>query len=93
MIRSALCGLLAAVADGDLEAVLILCDYLEDQGDPRADRVRKLYALLYDEWMFAPLAFRVLSVPGQHIMPLFPEHQEEVSSSPSPGPPAGGQEA
>jgi hypothetical protein len=80
MSDSALAGLLAAVADGDLEAVLILCDFLEDRGDPRADQVRRLYPLLYDEWMYAPLAFRHFSVPGQHILPLFPEHQAQATS-------------
>jgi hypothetical protein len=74
-----LSGLLAAVADGDLEAVLILCDYLEERSDPRVDQLRKIYPVLYDEWMYAPLAFRHYSVPGQYILPLFPEHRAEVS--------------
>jgi hypothetical protein len=70
----ALTGLLTAVAEGDLDAVLVLGDWLEERGDPRGERVRRLYVLLYDYWMYAPLSFRVQGVARQAVWPLFPEH-------------------
>jgi hypothetical protein len=74
VIDPVLTGLLMAVADGDLEAVLVLSDWLEDRGDPRAAPVRQLYVKLYDTWVFAPLSFRFYRVGRQLVWPLFPEH-------------------
>jgi uncharacterized protein (TIGR02996 family) len=72
----ALTGLLTAVAEGDLDAVLVLSDWLEERGDPRAEGVRRLHVLLYDYWLYAPLSFRVQRVARQEVWPLFPEHRE-----------------
>jgi hypothetical protein len=71
-----LAGLLNAVGEGDLEAVLILCDLLEEQGDPRLEELRKVYAFLYDLWMFAPFSFRHFKVARNRVLPLFPEYGE-----------------
>jgi hypothetical protein len=70
-------GLLKAAADGDLNAVLMLSDHLEEHGDPRAEAVRRLHGLLYDDWMFAPLAFRHFEVTRETIRRLFPEFTNE----------------
>ncbi len=72
-----LAGLLASIAAGDLDAVPILCDLLEDRGDPRAERLRRVYVTLYEDWVYAPFAFRHFGVTRQVVLPLFPEYQEQ----------------
>jgi hypothetical protein len=74
MSEPALSGLLEAVAVGDLDALLILADYLEEHQDPRAVPVRRLHGKLYDDWMFAPGAFQHHQVAKASILELFPEH-------------------
>ncbi len=71
-----LTGLLASIAEGDLDAVPILCDLLEDRGDPRAERLRRLYVKLYEDRVFAPFAFRHLGVTRREVLPLFPEYED-----------------
>jgi len=68
-------GLLTAVADGDLSALLMLTDYLEEHGDPRAARLRRLYDRLHDDAVFAPLSFRHFGVARKQVLPLFPEYE------------------
>jgi hypothetical protein len=69
-----LAGLLAGVAAGDLDAVPILCDLLEERGDPRAERLRRLYVTLQEDRLYAPLAFRQFQVVRRTVLPLFPEY-------------------
>jgi len=69
-------GLLASIAEGELESVPILCDLLEELGDPRASQVRGLYVALRDDWLFAPLAFRHFNMTRDTVLPLFPEYDE-----------------
>lgn len=69
-------GLLTSIAAGDLDAVPILCDLLEDRGDPRAERLRAIATILYEDWRFAPFAFRHFNVTRQRVLPLFPEYLE-----------------
>jgi hypothetical protein len=71
-------GLLASIAEGDLESVPILCDLLEELGDPRAGRLRGLYVTLRETWMFAPFSFRHFNVTRNEVLPLFPEYQQEA---------------
>jgi hypothetical protein len=70
-----LAALLAGVTDNDLDALLILSDYLEEHGDPRAPAMRRLHATLYDHWMFAPFAFRHFQVSRHEVLALFPEYE------------------
>jgi hypothetical protein len=74
MNRSDLAGLLDGVAEGDLDAVPILCDLLEELGDQRAARLRALYVTLCDDRVFAPLSFRIFKVTRRVVLPLFPEY-------------------
>jgi hypothetical protein len=69
-------GLLSTVADGDLNALLMLTDYLEEIGHPEADRVRRLYQGLHDDFVYAPLSFRYFGVAREQVLPLFPEYEE-----------------
>jgi hypothetical protein len=78
MIDPVLAGLLAAAAEGDLNAVLMLSDYLEEHGDPRADELRRVYGQLYDDWLFAPLSFRHFEVARVTVRRLFPEGESET---------------
>ena len=71
-------GLLASIAEGELESVPILCDLLEELGDPRAGRVRGLYVTLREDWLFAPFAFRYFNITRETVLPLFPEYDEEA---------------
>lgn len=73
MTDPALSNLLRSLEEDDLDAVLVLADFLEERGDPRADQVRKVYLSLYDEWMFAPFSFRHFKLIREGIYPLFPE--------------------
>jgi hypothetical protein len=70
-------GLLSAIAAGDLEAVLILCDLLEERGDPRSSQLRALYNELHDDWVYAPFSFRHLGVLRHRVLPWFPEYETE----------------
>jgi hypothetical protein len=72
-------GLLASIAEGDLESLPILCDLLEEMGDPRASEVRGLYVGLRDDWFFAPFTFRYVNQARDTILPLFPEYDEEAA--------------
>jgi hypothetical protein len=72
-------GLLTAIAEGDLDAVPILCDLLEERGDARAERLRALYVTLYDDWVWAPRAFRHLQATRRAVLPLFPEYDLDDS--------------
>jgi hypothetical protein len=74
MSLSDLAGLLDGVAEGDLDVVTVLCDLLEELGDPRASRLRALYVTLCDDRVFAPLAFRIFNVTRRVVLPLFPEY-------------------
>jgi hypothetical protein len=85
MSDTALVGLLEGVAGGDLDAVLVLADFLEERQDPRAGAVRKLYGKLYDDWMFAPLAFQFHQVARKAVLELFPELPETSDVSAAPG--------
>jgi hypothetical protein len=73
-----LTGLLAGVADGDLDVLPILCDLLEDRGDPRAGRLRDVYVALCEDRIFAPFAFRHWNVTRRVVLPLFPEYDDET---------------
>lgn len=75
MFDPTLAGLLATVADGDLDALLMLTDYLEEHGDPRAARVRGMYEALHDDAVFAPYSYRHFEVARRSVLPLFPEYQ------------------
>jgi hypothetical protein len=75
-----LSGLLTAVAAGDLNALLMLSDCLEERDDPRTDEVRRLYRRLYDDWMYAPKAFRHYEIAKHRVLRLFPEWQAETES-------------
>jgi hypothetical protein len=68
--------LLGGIAAGDLDAVLVLCDLLEELGDPRAGRLRALYVTLCEDRVFAPLAFQHYNVTRRVVLPLFPEYAE-----------------
>jgi hypothetical protein len=70
---SSLEQLLASATDNDLDALLILADYLEERGDERAQELRRLYDQLYDDFLFAPQAFRAFNLARDHIRPLFEE--------------------
>ncbi|HYT87696.1 MAG TPA: hypothetical protein VEL76_03155 [Gemmataceae bacterium] len=72
-------GLLAAIAAGDLDAVPILCDLLEERGDARAERLRRLYVTLWDDFVYAPVTFRLHNVTRQRVLPLFPEYEPDQS--------------
>lgn len=74
-MNETLCGLLDACFDGDLEALLVLSDYLEDSGDARAPLVRTLYERLWGEWVFAPRAFAYHEVARQTLVPRFTEYR------------------
>jgi hypothetical protein len=76
MTDPTLTGLLARVAEGDLDALLMLTDFLEERGDPRAERVRALYERLHDDAVFAPYSFRFLGVAREEVLPFFPEYEE-----------------
>jgi hypothetical protein len=71
------CGLLAAIREGDLNALLVLADVMEERGDPRADELRRLQERLYDLWLFAPFSFRHYGIAGRLAQSLFPEHAEQ----------------
>ena len=71
-------GLLASIAEGELESVPILCDLLEELGDSRAGQVRRLYVRLREDWLFAPFAFQFFNVTRNDVLPLFPEYDEEA---------------
>jgi hypothetical protein len=73
-VNDDLAGLLAGIADNDLDAVPILCDLLEERDDPRAEHLRRLYVLLLEDRRYAPLAFRHFQVVRKVVLPLFPEH-------------------
>lgn len=77
MIDPDLAALLASVDDNDLGSLLVLSDFLEERGDPRAGRLRELYHSLYDDWYFAPLAFQHFQLTRHYILPLFPEYETE----------------
>jgi hypothetical protein len=67
-------GLLAAIAGGDLEAVPVLGDLLEEQDDPRAGPLRDVYIELYEDRLFAPFCFQHFNLPRRKVLPLFPEY-------------------
>jgi hypothetical protein len=71
-------GLLAGIAAGDLESVAVLCDLLEERGDPRAERLRRLYVTLREDRIFAPFAFAHFNLPRSQVLPLFPEFDEDA---------------
>lgn len=77
MIDSELAALLATLDDNDIGSLLILGDFLEERGDPRAQDLRELYRELYDDWHFAPLAFQHFQLTRRYIRPLFPELESE----------------
>jgi hypothetical protein len=77
MIDPALHSLLASIQGNDLDALLVLSDFLEERGDPRAQEMRQLYITLRDDWLFAPYSFRHFNVASQCILPLFPEYEAE----------------
>jgi hypothetical protein len=72
-------GLLAGIAEGDLDAVPILCDLLEERGDARAVRLRSLYVTLCEDRVFAPVAFRHYNVTRLAVLPMFPEYALDES--------------
>ncbi len=74
-----LAGLLAGIAEGDLDAVPVLCDLLEDRGDSRAARLRRLYVALCEDRVFAPFSFQHFNVTRHRVLPLFPEYPEADS--------------
>jgi hypothetical protein len=69
-------GLLVGIAAGELESVAVLCDLLEEMGDPRAERLRRLYVTLREDRIFAPFAFAHFNLPRSQVLPLFPEFDE-----------------
>lgn len=73
MIDPELAAMLATLDDNDLGSLLILGDFLEERGDPRAGQLRDLYHSLYDDWHFAPLAYEHFQLTRRYILPLFPE--------------------
>lgn len=70
---SSLERLIASVTDNDLDALLILADFLEERGDPRAAELRRLHVRLYDDMLFAPLAFQTFNLARDCIRPFFEE--------------------
>lgn len=84
MIDPVMQGLLGAVAEGDLNALLMLTDYLEERGDPRSSITRKLFDRLNDDAVFAPQSFRFLGIARETILPLFPEYRETPERFPPP---------
>ena len=76
MVDAVVCGLLMAIREGDLNALLVLADVMEERGDPRADELRRLHERLYDLWVFAPFSFRHFGIAGRLTRSLFPEHPE-----------------
>jgi hypothetical protein len=68
-------SLLAAASGNDLDTVLVLADLLEERGDPRAADLRRLYGQLYDDMLFAPLAFRHFNVIRDVLRPFFGEER------------------
>jgi uncharacterized protein (TIGR02996 family) len=66
--------LLAAASEGDLDALLVLADFLEERGDERATVVRGIHQSLYDLWMFAPLAFQHFRITARRLDHVFSCH-------------------
>ena len=77
MIDPTLASLLATVSDHDVDALLVLADFLEERGDERAAELRRRHARLYDHWLFAPQAFRHFNLMSDHVLDLFPEYEPE----------------
>jgi hypothetical protein len=82
MSDPALPGLLHSAADGDLDAVLILADLLEERQDERAGPLRRLHVKLYDDLLFAPTAFKHHQVAKKALAELFPEHPWDDEGAP-----------
>lgn len=80
MIDPELAALLATLDDNDLGSLLILSDFLEERGDPRAGQLRRIYHSLYDDWHFAPGAYKHFQLTRRYIRPLFPEADQEENS-------------
>lgn len=73
-----LASLIASVSDNDLDALLILADFLEERGDPRSEELRRMHGRLYDDLLFAPLAFRHFNLARDYILPFFEEDEAGV---------------
>ena len=72
-----LIGLLASIAEGDLDSVPVLCDLLEELDDPRAGQVRALYVRLREDRIFAPFSFQHFNPTRRCVLPLFPEYDPD----------------
>jgi uncharacterized protein (TIGR02996 family) len=75
MTDTPLTQLLATVTDHDVDALLVLADFLEERGDERSAELRRRHAVLYDHWLFAPLAFRHFNLLNDYVLDLFPEYE------------------
>jgi uncharacterized protein (TIGR02996 family) len=72
-MHPSLASLIASASDNDLDALLVLADFLEERGDERAGELRRLHGQLYDDLLFAPLAFRHFNLARDYILPFFAE--------------------